>query len=202
MTRRKGDITSNIIHRIYATPTNMKSNKVKITAIVSFPLYILAAIACAGGLPDEPENWDRPVPEDALKADSWRKGSDNLYLHDFGDYNGDKILDYASIMISKDKRKEGLLVYLSHTETSGEWRVLDIYPRTFRADGDVFMAMETMPPGHYETVFCFNIDENEQCLAEIDIPNDSISYFRFASSDRLFWWNDKKNDFDIFWVSD
>lgn len=180
----------------------MNSNKAKIITIVFFPIYILVAVAYAGDMPEEPENWNKPVLEAVLKADSWRNGSDNLYFHDFGDYNGDKILDYASIMISKDRRKEGLLVYLSHTESSGEWRVLDVLPRSLEADGHVFMGMETLPPGHYETVFCSNLDENEQCFTEIDILNDSISYFRLASSSRIFWWNGTKNNFDVFWVSD
>lgn len=180
----------------------MNSNKVKITAIALFPLYILVAMAYADDIPEEPENWNKPVPENALKVDPWRNDSDNLYLHDFGDYNGDKILDYASIMISKDKRKEGLLVYLGHTESFGEWRVLDVLPRTLKTDNHVFMGMKTLPSGHYETAFCSNLDDSGQCFTEINIPNDSISYFRLASSSRIFWWNDKKNDFDIFWVSD
>ena len=78
--------------------------------------------------------------------------------------------------------------------------MLDILP--LGDDGQIFMGMETLPPGHYETAFCFNLDEKGQCISKINLKNDSISHFRFTSSSKIFWWDDQEETFKIFWESD
>lgn len=181
----------------------MNPNKIALALIVSSFLSAFYAVAASthesNGL-KEHGDWIEPIASEVLKADKWRDESDNLYLKDSGDYNGDGILDHVAVMVSKDKLEEGLLVRLGNHGKLSKWHILATNP--LGKEGLAFMGVETLQPGKYQTVMCYNFDENEQCMSEITLKNDSILYFRFASSSRIFWWDGADSSFKTFWYKD
>lgn len=183
----------------------MNSNKTAlIVSVLLLAFYAEASRIHAGDDLQEHENWIGPNIPEVLKADKykWRSGSDKFYLMDSGDYNGDGILDHVAMMERKDRLKEGLWVRLGNSRGLGQWQILATHPSGERGLADTNMGVETLLSGEYETVMCYNFDENGQCLSEITIKNDSILYFRFASSSRIFWWNEASKSFETFWYSD
>ena len=76
--------------------------------VLAFSNAVALTTVYADAMPEAPENWSQPSLAGVLEADSfgWRKESDHLCVFDFGDYNGDGILDYASIMVDDDRKQE------------------------------------------------------------------------------------------------
>lgn len=150
--------------------------------------------AFAADVPMPPKGWMQPSADNLYNLDSWRNESDGFFIADSGDYDGDGLIDYSSLFLSEDFSEEGLFVYLAGYK---KWQKLD---GVSLEDKQVFMGLETVSPKVFETSMCFNFDEKNDCITELKTVNDSILYFRHASSSTIFWWSKSKRKFSKFWL--
>ena len=178
----------------------MRIDSSKLIVISLLVMWFSAAKVCAGEKYSPPDGWLHPGEEYLDNLNDWRSESKHLYQNSCGDFNGDGERDYAVIYISEDGLKEGLLVYLGGVNSGGEWQVLATTQLT--PDQKAFMGMDKLPAGSYETIMCLNFDSDNQCIGDLKAQNDSILYFRPASSSRIFWWNDTDKSFHTFWYGE
>lgn len=167
-------------------------------------LFLLMALLMQGvschaenHMPYLPDDWEFPEVKD-ISNEKWRQGMPGKALVISGDFDADKLTDYAVLATHKTGESSGLLVYLSRESGNNGWQVLDLFEGSVNAIG-----IDLYPPGDYR-VLC--VDESENCgddgKYEIRIYNDSISYYRVASSGSIFIWNVQNARFDQIWESD
>ena len=149
---------------------------------------------CAADVPKPPKGWMQPLVNNLYNLDNWRNESDSFFIADSGDYDGDGLIDYSALFLNEDFSEEGLFVYLAVYKN---WQKLD---SVSVEDKQVFMGLETITQKVHETSMCFNFDDKNNCITELKTGNESILYFRHASSSVIFWWNKSKGKFSKFWL--
>ena len=113
-----------------------------------------------------------------------------------GDFDGNGLIDGAVIAISTDNEHQGLLVFMYGSSTKEVWHTLD----TSTFIGKVSMGVESVSAG-LQNVLCETETEcSKGYKKEIQLKNESFSYYRFASS-RSLWVHDN-GVFKRIWQSD
>lgn len=139
-----------------------------------------------------PENWREPTNKETYQE---YDGS-NLNTLISGDFNGDGLVDGATIVITKDNKNQELLTFIYDSKGSENWQVLDTLPFL----GYVSMGLAKVPPRKTK-VLCVT---DQECAIgykkEITIKNDSINYFRPESANSIFIF--KNGKFNRVWQSD
>lgn len=149
--------------------------------------------------PIPPQGWRVPPKETMYNLGNWRAESKDWFIRAFGDYNGDGVRDHAALYVNEESLTEGLWVYLSGTDASRKWLLLTAYPGE---SASLFMGIETIGPGRYETIMCLNHSESGKCISEININHDAILFFRHMSASSIFWWDGSQKTFQRFWYTD
>ncbi|MFB2863414.1 hypothetical protein [Aeromonas sp. MdU4] len=170
----------------------MRSIIIIFTMILSQAVYAL----------DLPEGWRMPTAQE-LADEPLRNESPTKYSTAEGDFNGDGKTDYAFLLKSTKFSGEGLWVKLS-TANGDEWIVLEQtdwgkeYPNV-----NLAMGIDLADKGRYTTLCGKGYWTCEKGEPEtLTLENPSIHYFKFASSDSVFFWNKKSKKFDRVWLSD
>lgn len=164
---------------------------IKMRKLLSLLLITFSANAYSGG-PVLPENWRMPTDQERCET-----------RFDFcfgvlasGDFDGNGLVDGAVIAISKDNIKEGLLVFMYESPTKVVWHTLSM--SSF--DSKVSMGVAPVSAG-VQKVLC---ESEAECSMgykkEVQLPNESFSYYRFASSSSI--WVFDNGDFRRIWQSD
>ncbi|MCL2310685.1 MAG: hypothetical protein FWC42_10565 [Proteobacteria bacterium] len=172
----------------------MKNVRTPFTVVIIF-LSILTA--CSNNTLAV-QGWRSPTDEE-LKS-GWRNESDNRYTTVKGDFNGDGVIDEATLLARTDGSGFGIFVRLSRGDRSYEIYSLDEIsdPKMIST-----MGIKKAPPGIYKTVCGKNyIDCQKGEPSEIHIKNEAIEYFKFESAGSLFYWDAASNSFKRIWISD
>lgn len=145
-------------------------------------------------VPKPLKGWTQPSVNNLSNLDNWRNESDSFFIADLGDYDGDGLTDYSALFLNEDFSQEGLFVYLA---VHNKWQLLD---SVSVKDKQILMGLETIPQKVHETPMCFNFDSKNNCITGLKTENESILYFRHASSSAIFWWDESKGKFSKFWL--
>jgi len=162
-------------------------------------LSLVAISSCSENYSDTQNDWI-DISHHEIGNDSWRTKDINKYIFVEGDFNGDKIVDKAKLLVLKDNTKLGLFAYVSQ-----ENRTYKIYLLDETDDINLFHAMgiKKVTPGLYKTA-CgkgyWKCKEDE--LSEIAIQHDAIDYFKIESANSFFYWDVNENTFKRIWISD
>ena len=149
---------------------------------------------------DLPNGWryatDRELDESYIK---WREESASKYTRVDGDFNGDGVADIALLLKSTAHNGQGLLIKLSNKISHHKWVVADEieWPKKYKNVG-LSMGISLSKPGVHP-INCESYEENPNKKCSLEIKFDSISYFRFASSGSIIYWDDSKDEFERVW---
>ena len=164
----------------------------KMKTIIFSIIFVTSNLASAGG-PVLPEKWRVPT-----KNEAFQKYSDShLNTLISGDFDGNGLVDGATIVITADNSKQELLVFMySDKDEHERWQVLDSIDFTNK----ISMGLSKVKPGLHK-VLCITNEECEKGYKkEIVIENDSINYFRPESANSIFILTNGK--FERIWQSD
>jgi len=144
------------------------------------------------GGPVLPENWRMPTDQERCET----KFDFCFGVLASGDFDGNGLVDGAVIAISSDNERQGLLVFMYEGTAKEVWHTLD----TSSFIGKVSMGVESVSAG-FQKVLCVNEAEcSKGYKKEIQLENESFSYYRFASSSSL--WLFDNGGFRRIWQSD
>lgn len=144
-----------------------------------------------------PNGWRLPTSMELSHDNSLRDSSPSQYTIVVEDFNGDKKLDYAFLLVGTQVEKLGLFVKLS-TANDYEWKLVD------ESDyGIVNIGIERAEPDEYET-WCFRAygkcDNGEP--EKVNLKNGGIFYIAFESLSLLWYWDSVTNKFKTVSISD
>jgi hypothetical protein len=131
----------------------------------------------------------------------WRYPAERSYsFHLRADFNGDGILDEASILLSEKGPGWGVFVFLGAKD--GHMRVtsLETEPGTLSARD---FGIRIAEPGVYETA-CgkgyFDCNPSEPTMLKLQHP--AIDLFQNEGANSFFWWDAATGQFRRTWMSD
>lgn len=154
-------------------------------------IILLSNLAIAGG-PVLPEKWRQATDNETYQ----KFGDFNLKTIISGDFNGDGLVDGATVVVTSDNQKQELVVFLYNKDLKEQWIVLDSVPFT----GEISMGLEKVSPGK-TNVLCQTDKECESDYKkEITIEYDAIDYYRPMSANSIFIY--ENNTFERVWQSD
>lgn len=144
-----------------------------------------------------PSGWRLPTKLEL--SDDWRKKDQNKFASIIGDFDGDKILDEAKILVTNDSKKMGVFIWWGK-DKSGKPTALFDESEISQIHG---MGIEIFSPGNYQTAcgkgyFDCKAGENKN----IKIDHDSINYFKTESANSVFSFDKSKKIFKRTWLSD
>ncbi|SHN57494.1 hypothetical protein [Desulfovibrio litoralis] len=165
--------------------------KIFIFVIIALPFLT----ACVNGLP---QNWRLPTDKE-LKA-TWRDENKGKYAIVKGDFNSDKIVDEAKLLVRKDGMGFGLFAFVSQKDNYFKTYLLDeMQDHTLI---QVF-GIKDVASGVYKTACGKGYWDCQQGeTPEIVIKNTAIDYFKTEGANSFFYWDNKENTFKRIWISD
>ena len=143
-----------------------------------------------------PEGWQLSIKQQYLKEDvEWYKGKLPNIVN--ADFNGDKILDKAWVLINKDKTKLGLFVSLSSSETNKViLKLVEV-----KLTNHINVGISLIESGEHKTACGKGYWKCEEGEAEvINITTSGLNFFTFESSNSVYYWSGNK--FNHIWLSD
>jgi len=143
-----------------------------------------------------PKGWRAPTSSElTYQADPWRDTSPTKYLVVRADFDGDKKVDEAKLLVQTDGKKFALFVFLA----SGS---------TIRLDHDEVallqvMGIDLLPPDAYRTA-CgkgyWKCEKDEPETLQLRVPG--IMYFKSESAASVFFWSPSEKKLRQVWLSD
>lgn len=169
--------------------------------VLLLTLALLAGPATAARGPVPPKGWRVPTPQELSEPE--REKSPSGFSIAIGDFDGDGREDLARLLVRKDGTREGLWVHRGK-----RWELLDAYETAPKSvDPALAMYVATRSPGVIAYA-CFD-DSDAPCdfgaestRPKLELDEPSISYYRFASAESLFFWSRKHRKFLRVWLSD
>jgi hypothetical protein len=146
-----------------------------------------------------PDGWRYPTPEETYIDDGPFKGN-NKYLKAFADFNGDKYIDTAMILMREDGSGIGLFVFL---KSDGRDTAI-LLDTVDNANSAKYMGVSVAKAGTFKTACAKGYgppcgkDEPE----EVTVPFRAIDFFAFESSNSYFYWDTSDSKFKRVWISD
>jgi len=170
---------------------SIKMKSIILLVILSFSLE-------AESLPSE---WR--FATEAELSDEERNDSKTKYTKIEADFNGDGIKDKALLVKSTKFSGQGLIVKLSNKEHYS-WIVLDtIHWGKEYKDVSLAMGISLVKAQRIQTA-CgkgyWECKDNEKPF--VSFQHASIDYFKFGSTNSVFYWSDQEKKFKRVWQSD
>jgi hypothetical protein len=171
---------------------------VKLAAICTAALLFKAEPATAPPHRELPSGWR--LPTNLELNEEWRHKDPDRYSIVSSDFNGDGLADEAMLLVSLQKKRFGLFVFVS--QANARPKVHCIY-----VTNDVTllpaMGITKVPPGKYRTA-CgkgyWKCKKGE--VPEILIAHDAIEFFKTESASSYFYWNERSDAFRKIWIND
>ena len=112
-----------------------------------------------------------------------------------GYFNGDKKIDYAYILISRNKNEKQLIAFVSSNND---------YVAIKLGDSHIYeMGVSTQEPGELQTASGKGYwAPTPEDPPRVNINRHAISYFMFESAASIFIWDKTSKSFKRHWVSD
>jgi hypothetical protein len=166
--------------------------------VLLLTLLFLPAVTAAEAQP--PRGWRFPQESDYLG--NWKVFRKDLPVpfHIRADFNGDKIIDDAWILIRTDDVGWGLFVFLS--QGAGKVRTirLDNHPNDANPQT---MGLGLVQKGEHPTACGKGYWECKRGEpAVLRLKNAGIEYFVYESSSSIFYWNHSANKFKRVAITD
>lgn len=164
----------------------MKKYKIILLAFIVFPAY-----ANAGGpvIPDE----YRALSDKELSS-QWRNTDQYHFSLISGDFNGDSLVDGATLAIELNSNELVLLAFLAKSSGNNfQWYKL----ASSKHDSIKYMGVAK----NQETDIYYYKNLRSESKDKMTISNDSIKYFASEGPASVFYWGGKNGRFERLWVS-
>jgi hypothetical protein len=133
----------------------------------------------------EGQGWQTRDGSGETKAEMWTSG----------DFNGDRTVDYAYILIAAASEARALYAFLSTGPGYEAKRLTDGF--------DEHMGLATRAPGRHETAAARGIGPDSPLnVLEFAVEHAGIDFFQFEGAASCFVWNAATQSFDRYWTSD
>ncbi len=133
-----------------------------------------------------PREWRFPTENELIKNWKWTKQETQKNLKVIGDFDGDRVVDEARLMIKKDFSAMGLLVVFSPNSDMEYWMLLAIEKPKFLKE----YRISSKKPGTYQ-VSCG--DTKQPC--KNDDQFISIRTKAIVINENVFLWNKGQSKF-------
>jgi hypothetical protein len=160
-------------------------------------IIMLSSVSFAQSI-ELPKDWRIPNSTDVYHPDNDRSINKYQYLKVLADFNGDKIIDTAYLLINDKTKKMGLFVYISKGTS---YVLLKLYETENSYINN--MGISLVLPGKYKTA-CgkgyWECAKAEPAVLDIKLP--AINYFIFESANSYWYWNKSSQSFKEVTISD
>lgn len=144
-----------------------------------------------------PTGWRLPTKLEL--SDDWRKRDRNKFASIVGDFDGDKLLDEAKILVANNNKKMGIFIWWGKDKSG---KPVEVFNES-QVSQIRSMGIENFSSGKYQTAcgkgyYDCKIGETK----DIKIDHDSINYFKTESANSVFSFDKSKKSFNRTWLSD
>jgi hypothetical protein len=163
-------------------------------------LLFLIVVSPSAAIDSPPEGWRFPVESDY--SGDWQAFSKDLLtpFHVGADFNGDRILDEAWILIRTRSVGWGLFVFLSQKD--GKTKTIQLQDRKGDSNPQRF-GIKLVLPGKYKTACGKGYWECKRGEPEVlELSNPAFEFFLYESSSSIYFWDKKANTFKQIFLSD
>ena len=135
----------------------------------------------------------RALIEDELSL-SLRDSDKNKYALVVADFNGDDLIDGATMAVDSTEKELAIFVFIYNKDTSDyTWYKIQSLPYIAYK----YTGIKKVSPGKVK----YYRKADDEKKDEIRLENDSLKLFNFEGSSSLFYYQNKSKTFERIWIS-
>jgi len=132
--------------------------------------------------------------------ETWRANYPGHAIEVIADFNGDNVLDKATLSVKQGEATIGLVVLMNAIENGSPKTV---FVEQFKKMPIQDIGIANVPLGVYRTICGKGYSKcNPSEKKSVELKNAGIDLFLFESSHILFYWDQQTEHFDKVWLSD
>ena len=162
----------------------------KLLLSVLLALFLTSHVYASG--PTYPKQYRNPTKEEL--SSEWRKAVPEKYATVTADFNGDKLVDGAFLVVDDKNKKIVVIVALYNKNSSYTWIEL----QTMDYEVLNYQGISSIEP---TTVSVYKGDTTEETKHSITLKYNSIKSFSSEGSSSIFTWDSSEKRFQQHWLT-